>query len=200
MHEEKFADSYDYVKRVLLHAIAKPDKWIVHPMLFRKKGGGLDLDDYAKFLGLTRTAVINEKNMDGRRLTIQSLQQDVAGYSHPYLFLDPDTGIDANERSKKNTHLTVSQVAKITKERKGKIVLVFDHAFDDGGIAEDKVRNKLNLFRNQIPWLYRAAVIVREHRCVCFMWLSTEQREVQKVTRKLRDELAIPKSKLLRVS
>ena len=59
MHLKYFADSYEYVKRALITAIAEPQEWVVHPMLFRsidggRPGGGLDIAEYAAFLE-TRT-------------------------------------------------------------------------------------------------------------------------------------------------
>ena len=45
MHLKYFADSYEYVKRALINAIAEPQEWVVHPMLFRSiDGGGLAED------------------------------------------------------------------------------------------------------------------------------------------------------------
>ena len=196
MHKEYFADSYEYVKRVLLRAIAEPDEWIVHPMLFRSKdegpkGGGLCICQYAAFLGLPCSAVL-----PGNTRTRQQMIEDVAHCCDRYLFLDPDKGIVEGDGDTKC--ITVCQLTKIIKARDGKIVLVFDHAFPDGGKAQNKVKSKLDLLCKQN--LFGAAVIVREHRCVCFFWLSTKQEEVEKVTQKLKDNLPVPPSRLVTFS
>ncbi len=131
-HAEFFGDAFQYAHRGLLHAIALPDEWIVHPMLFRTVGGGqpggrLNLTHYAQFLGLPSDAVL-PKVRDGRRLTRQTMVADVEPYAGYYLFLDPDTGIDVNgEGSTK--HVSAQQVAEIACARNGRIVLVFDHAY-----------------------------------------------------------------------
>ncbi len=100
VHAEFFGDAFQYVHRGLLRAIAPPNAWIVHPMLFRRvdggpPGGGLDLTHYAQFLGLPREAILPEAR-NGIRLTRQTTVADVAPYAGHYLFLDPDTGIDEN--------------------------------------------------------------------------------------------------------
>lgn len=193
MHNDKFGDSYDYVKRVFLQTIAEPGAWFVHPMLFYYDGGGLDLDAYAGLLGLSPEAILSERDGNNRRRQRADLVEDAADSPHQYLFLDPDTGINRNLDARRTSeHVTVAELLEITCERPGKVVLVFDHAFRDGGDAVDKVRAKLDLFRGQDPPLYRAAVIVREHRCVCFVWLSTAKSEVQQVTDRLRQQLKIP--------
>ena len=40
MHLRYFADSYGYVEKAVIHAIAEPQEWVVHPMLFRAIDGG----------------------------------------------------------------------------------------------------------------------------------------------------------------
>ena len=199
MHKEFFGDAYDYAKRVILHAIAKPDEWIVHPMLFRstgggEKGGGLSIAKYAAFLGLPCSAVpFNNK------CTRDRIAKDVACYRNRYLFLDPDTGIKQQKEGTVGTkHITMQQLREITQARKGKIVLIFDHAFDYGDEAQEKVSKKLELLCGDCePKMFGAAVIVRKSPCVCFIWLSTERKEVDKVTQKLRDTLPIPTSKIV---
>ena len=77
-------------------------------------------------------------------------------------------------------------------------MLVFDHAFNDGGEARKKVNDKLELLCEDCkPELFGAAVIVREHRCTCFIWLSTERKEAEKVTQQLRANLNVPSDRLV---
>ena len=188
MHNEKFGDSYDYAKRVLLQTIAEPDMWIAHPMPFYLNGGGLELDDYATFLGLPAKAVMGQRNKGAHLLTPGNLVQDVARFSHNYLFLDPDTGIYDHEVGD-TKHITVGQLTKITTQRADKLVLVFDQSFEMGGVAKDKLKKKLELFCNKKPPLHCAGIIVHENLCTCFIWLSTDKEEVRKVTEKIRRDL-----------
>ena len=125
-HAEFFGDSYQYAHRVLLRAIACPDKWVVHPMIFRSKGGDLDLDEYAKFLGLPRDIVMSETG-GGKPLKWQPLVADVKRHPSRYLFLDPDTGIAPEHGS--TQHVGAKQLAEIARQPNRKIVLVFDHAY-----------------------------------------------------------------------
>ncbi|MCY4560507.1 MAG: hypothetical protein OXF79_29910 [Chloroflexi bacterium] len=197
MHAGKFADSYDYAKRTLIHAIADPGEWIVHPMLLRSKGGGpkgggLCIRKYANFLGLPFCAVL-----PGNTRTRTKIVDDVACYHDLYLFFDPDTGIAEKGDTE---HVTILQLTQITRARTGKIVLVFDHAFPDGGDPRYKVKKKLESICKREkckPNLFSGAVIVREHRCVCFIWLSTEKKEVERVNQKLQYNLSIPKERLV---
>ena len=195
MHKKYFADPHDYAKRALLYGIAKPETWVVHPMLFKStsggpKGGGLCIREYATFLGLLPEAVL-----PGNKRTRQKLVDDVEvePYRNRNLFLDPDTGVEEGDGS--TTHISVCQVSTISKRRPSRIVLVFDHAFNRGGDARQKVESKLNLFRDQE--LFRGAVIVREHPTVCFIWLSADRKEATEVKGRLRDNLHIPPNRIV---
>ena len=163
-HAEFFGDAFQYVHRGLLRAIAPPNEWIVHPMLFRRvgggpPGGGLDLTHYAQFLGLPREAILPEAR-NGIRLTRQTTVADVAPYAGHYLFLDPDTGIDENGGGR-TTHVSAQQLAQIAGGRNGKIVLVFDHAYGfEAGRPQGRVARKLQLLWRQNQ-LHGVAVIVR---------------------------------------
>ena len=223
-HEEFFGDSYQYAHRVLLHAIARPHEWKVHPMLFRNKGGGLNLDKYAKFLDLPREAVL-EKKKHGPALKRGELEKDVEAYRNKYLFLDPDTGIDEGEgagehggeeqsptngKTRSSTkHVGQDQLSEIANARNGKIVLVHDHAYrrekiqgTDGKKLKGKdkalelVERKLRQLWNNYE-LHCAAVIVRTGPCVCYIWVSKEWREVDTVSRRLRCQLPMPDWRLV---
>ena len=94
MHKQWFGDVYTYTHRALIHGVAPPKEWFVHPMLFSKvrkgeePGGGLDTDAYARFLGLETDFVLGGND---RKRT--QLVTDVASDPERHLFLDPDTGI-----------------------------------------------------------------------------------------------------------
>ena len=193
MHLKYFADSYEYVKRALINAIAEPPEWVVHPMLFRsidggRPGGGLDIAEYAAFLGLPEGAVL-----PGNARTRQQLVEDVAGHRSTHLFLDPDKGIVKGNGDTET--VTVGQVRDIVGQRPDRITLVFDHAFRDGGDARQKVEEKRDLVCGEDH--HGGAVVVREHRTVCFIWLSTDEGSAAAVMDRLQDHLHIPDQRII---
>lgn len=147
-HIEFFGDSYQYAHRVLLPVIARPEEWTVHPMMFRAEckcqgdrcpdepGGGLDLDYYARFLGLDRRAVI-EPVQHGRRLLHETLTEDVQPHKDGYLFLDPDTGLTPNGPDPER--VSIQQVTTIARARDGNIMLIYDHGYSRGKLPRRKV-------------------------------------------------------------
>ena len=158
-------------------------------MLFRSKdggppGGGLDTGEYASFLSLPREAVL-----PGNWRKRQDLVEDVSSRPEPCLFLDPDKGIDLKKGS--TSHVTADQLKQIVDRRDPGTVLVFDHAYRDGGRAREKVCDKLRHL-SRCWGLEGSALVVREHRCVCFVWLSTDRRIVNRVTERLRKGLRFP--------
>ena len=194
-HAEFFGDAFQFTHRGLLHAIEPPNKWIVHPMLFRSvgpgpPGGGLDLTHYAQFLGLPREAVLPEAR-NSIRLTRQTIVADVEHYAGHYVFLDPDTGIDENGGGS-TKHVSAQQLADIAGARNGKIVLVFDHAYSfQAGQPQDRVAQKLQLLRRQNQ-LHGAAAIVRTSPLVCYVWVSTMHDAVNDIRDRILQELPIP--------
>ena len=194
-HIEFFADAFQYTHRGLLGAIAPPHKWIVHPMLFRSTGGGppgggIDLGEYAQFLGLPANAVLPEIRA-GRRLKRQTMVNDVEPYRGNYLFLDPDTGIDYRGQGD-TKHVTAMQLAEIARARQGNVVLVFDHSYDrKKGAPQGQVAEKLAALWGQHR-LYGAAIIVRESPLVCYVWASTMHNPVDVVMANVRQTLPIP--------
>lgn len=194
-HAEFFGDSFQYCHRVLLRAIAPPDEWIVHPMLFRYEGGGLNPVDYAQFLGLPNTAVLSRETI-GRRLTRQTMVGDVEPYANFYLFLDPDTGI-AIQGGGDTSHVTAQQVADIAGTRNGQIVLIHEQGYEyEAGQPRDRVAQKL-----QCLWvdhqLHSAAIIVRTSPLVSYVWVSTEHYPVDVVMDSILHELPIPERLLV---
>ena len=194
-HAEFFGDAFQYTHRGLIRAIAPPNKWIVHPMLFRSvgrgpRGGGLDLTQYAQFLGLPREAVLSEVIND-IRLTRQTMVDDVADHADDYLFLDPDTGINLKGRGS-TAHVSAQQLAQIAGARNGKIVLVFDHANGrEAGPPQERVARKLQSLCRQNN-LHCAAIIVRTSPLVCYIWVSKRHDPVHNIRDRILQELPIP--------
>ena len=198
MHLKFFADSYEYVKKAVIHAIAPGEEWVVHPMLFRSidggpRGGGLDIAEYAAFLGLPGGAVLH-----GNARLKRDLVRDLGQHRNKHAFLDPDTGIKQKENH--GGHIRPDRVQEVARQRSGKITLVFDHSFEDGDCARRKVCKKRNLVCRDPAsneGLYGGAVIAKEHRTVCFIWLSTERGEARAVAGRLRERLHIPDQRII---
>ena len=209
MHLKFFADSYEYVKKAVIHAIAPGEEWIVHPMLFQvnvvrrprgegprregPRGGGLDIAEYAAFLKLPEATVL-----PGNTRMRRDLVGDLGQHCNKHAFLDPDTGIKQEENH--GGHIRPDRVQDVARQRPGRITLVFDHSFMDGGCARRKVREKRNLVCRDPAsneGLYGGAVIAKEHRTVCFIWLSTDQGEAAAVADRLRVNLHIPERRII---
>ena len=189
-HKEFFGDSYQYAHRVLLHCILpsdQSDRWIVHPILFREKGGGLDVAKYAKFLGVDHGVVL-ESGKDGSALTGASLVKDVGDRPGPYVFLDPDTGIDFGKLDPKTgvvswkkdqEHVRVKRLADIAKQTGRKIVLVFDHAYE-------RERFKVNERSKGVPIPHSGKCKARKRSGDKCEYLCGKCKTMEQVTRRLR--------------
>ena len=138
MHKQWFGDVYTYTHRALIHGVAPPKEWLVHPMLLSKArkgeepGGGLETDAYARFLGLETDFVL--RGNDRKRT---QLVTDVASHPERHLFLDPYTEIGLYRdpetgrvvQRKGTKHITGEELGKIANGRQRKVVLVFDHVY-----------------------------------------------------------------------
>ena len=160
-HIEFLGDSYQYAHRVLLGKIAPRRKWTVHPMMFRSRceckdapnrcpnepGGGLDLEDYASFLGLRREQVL-PRDQQAEPLGWRTLVNDVQ-YCE-YLFLDPDTGIDSEGGQGRQKHIRGTDLATIARQEGRPLVLVFEHSYRReiltlGAVSNNEVRFLCNV-------------------------------------------------------
>lgn len=73
---------------------------------------------------------------------------------------------------------------------------MFEHGFPNGEEAKEKGKGKLKCL--PFEWgLAGSAVIVREHRCVCFIWVSNDRRAVEESMDKIHTGLQLPKSRLV---
>ena len=142
-HIEFFADSYQYAHRVLLEKVPSGhglQDWTVHPMKFRancectrargrcpnEPGGGLDLHQYAGFLGLQREQIL-PRDQQAPAPVQGTLTEDVQNC--PYLFLDPDTGIDvAGTITGRQKHIRGTDLVAIARQEGRQLVLVFEHS------------------------------------------------------------------------
>ena len=189
-HSEFFGDAFQYCHRVLLQVIAPPAEWIVHPMMFYYEGGGLDLAQYAQFLGLPRTSVLSETR-EGRRLTKPTMVNDVEPSADYYLFLDPDKGINMSGQGD-TRHVSAQQLADIARARNGKGVLVYDQAFvREKDLPRNRVARKLQTLWDEHR-LHSGAVIVRPSPLTCYLWVSTGHDATDDVRDRILQQLPIP--------
>ena len=70
-----------------------------------------------------------------------------------------------------------------------------NHAFRDGGDARQKVEEKRDLVCGEDH--HGGAVVVREHRTVCFIWMSTDEGSAATVMDRLQDHLHIPEHRII---
>ena len=205
MHMKWFGDVYTYAHRAMIHGVADPEKWLVHPMLFSKMGGGvagggLRTEDYVRFLGLEAAYVLSDYTR-----TRGQLLADVAAHPERHLFLDPDTGIglywdtenECLKQPNSQRHITGGELVAIARGRRGKAVLVFDHSYlRTPGTAREKVTDKLTRLRFLAEHgLTGAAVIVRENPCVCYVLVAVDGGDlVRTKIDQLRARLHIPES------
>ena len=194
-HQNSFGDAFQYCHRVLLQVIAPPDEWVVHPMMCYYEGGGLDLAQYAQFLGLPHTAVLS-RTRDGTRLTRPTMVNDVEPYGDHYLFLDPDKGINMGGRGD-TEHVSAEQLADIARARNGRSVFVYDQGFTrEDNTPKERVGSRLQTLWDEHK-LHSGAVIVRTSPLTCYLWVSTRHDAVDDVRGRILQQLPIPDRFLL---
>ena len=207
MHRKWFGDAYTYSHRALIHGVAPPDEWFVHPMLFSKigggvPGGGLETEDYVQFLGLEDAKVLR-----GNAWSRNNLVADVAACPERHLFLDPDTGIGLYRDVERGCvvqprgprRVSGDELVGIARGRLGRVVLVFDHSYlRVKATAREKVAAKLNLLSDLE--LNSAAVIVRESPCVCYVLVAVDGKDlVREKIEQIRARLHLPESHIVRL-
>ena len=183
MRPEMFGDSYDFVKRSLIHGLARPREWEIHPMYF-------DLDplpefvrSHAGYLGVD--VVAGEGDVASRDDVVA-----VGSACRNHLLLDPDTGIWTGDRRPNggwNRHLSPFEIEEIATApgREDLLTLVFDQSYTRAN-DEDKmglVEAKLDLFN-----LHSAAYVSH----AVFIWFSQSGDLVTDATRRLLRESGLP--------
>ena len=195
MHPDFFGDSYDLVKREIIHGLAPAKEWVVHPMYFdfdtKPKPGFIDA--YAAFLRIELAV---------RDTTRDSLVKVAAAASPQHLFLDPDTGLwDNRGRPKSGSwdqHVKVDELADIADAREHGLTLVFDQSYSR------TIRNKERRARaeRKLQTLQGA----REERQVhgvayvshaVFIWVSKDEGLLAKATQRLLDRSGLPRDRFV---
>ena len=200
MHAEKFGDSFDFVKRGLLHGLAPPDSWVAHPMLYRRKGntgpgGGLDVRAYRMLLGLPPGAV-----RWGIQHTRADLIKNVRNMPEKNLFIDPDTGITREDQKAYTKFVKLKDVVIAAKCRSGRLVLVFDQSFGrNKGDPPHEQQAKAKADDLRLSGVSCAAYFVSKvPGPTYFYWVSTNQTTVTCATQSLQQHMGIPECRLRR--
>ena len=183
-HKEFFGDAYQYVHRVLLEsALPARDEegWIVHPMMFRNNGGGLEIGDYAGFLGVDEGAVL-ERDGNDQPLSSPIQPEDVKHRPGPHVFLDPDTGIDLGNggKNKNKTHVSAWCLARIANQAGRRIVMTFDHAYP-------RIRVRVDARTYEGPRIHDGACGVRRRADENFDVLCGPCRAAEQVHQRVDD-------------
>ena len=192
MHPDFFGDSYDLVKREIIHGLAPAEQWTVHPMYFDfgnapKPGFVLK---YAKFLGIQPAARETERS---------NLVDDVTAASLQQLFLDPDTGLWDGQGSPGGAwrkHISVRELARIANARKHGITLVFDQSYSrtlKNQERRTRVEQKLKALRNTRGERQVHSVAYVSH--AVFIWVSTDADLLASATQRLLARSGLPRAR-----
>ncbi|MDE0344036.1 MAG: hypothetical protein OXK82_12880 [Deltaproteobacteria bacterium] len=166
MSPDKFGDSYDIVKRDIIHWLACPEEWAVHPMYF---GGNRDfVNRYTDFLGITCA----EGDIRSRRRVVS------VGRTCPkHLFLDPNTGLKPEHQGPTDSqwdHVTMEELAQIADgpNRASKLTLVYDQGYQRPTNEERKplAEAKLQTLRCDHD-MHSVAYVAH----VVFIWVSKDE-------------------------
>ena len=198
MNPEKFGDSYDFVKREIIHGLAPADKWDIHPMFFARPQRFNFASQHARFLGISV--------VEGR-IYHRNLVTDVGSGCLNHLFLDPDKGLTVPRRPVRhrrhavswNEHICVEELTAIAtaEGRKHKLTLVYDQSYSRNiklekrmELAAEKLERIRELSGNR---LYGVAYVSH----VAFIWVSANPGTVVTATRRLRTKKRIPFHRLV---
>ena len=127
MNHNFFGDSYDLVKRTIIHGLARStEEWAVHPMYFSQPPKNIFVREnfvhhYTEFLGIGL--------VEGHNYVRENVRE-IGVLCPSHLFLDPDTGLRLHGGPGPQ-HLDVLELAAIANApvRKHKLTLVYDQSY-----------------------------------------------------------------------
>ncbi len=174
MRPELFGDSYDFVKRDLIHWLAPAEEWATHPMYFDEEPEPDFVAIHAAFLGIA----VAEGNIADRDSVIA-----VGEHCPQHLLLDPDTGLWASTKRPNggwDKHIRIGELAQIAQAplRQDKLTLVFDQSYSRTGDKERRVLawNKLERLRERR--IYGVAYVSH----AVFIWVSANTDTLTRAT------------------
>ena len=169
-----FGDSYDIIKREIIHGLAPPEHWVVHPMYFVEEPDLQFVDKYTEFLGIN----IAQGEIFRRRRRFREIGRGCC----KHLFLDPDIGIklDNTWSYKRVAGEDLVQIAT-APNRLHRLTLVFDQSY-----TNTTLETRIGLVQDKLTWLqgygvYGAAYVSH----AVFMWVSAREHIAGAATNRL---------------
>ena len=180
MNPQKFGDSYDFLKRVIIPVLVAED-WAVHPMYFDATPNQRFLNQYSMFLDIDLV-----DGWDEPRSEVSAVGQRCQNH----LFLDPDTGLrvpgptELGHGQHRRTHLNIPELVEIAtaRGREHRLTLVYDQSYPRHIRLDDRlqrVQEKLTLLHGL--GVYGDAYVSH----VAFIWVSASQDAVAAATRQI---------------
>ena len=195
MRPEYLGNSYDIVKREIIHGLAPAEEWATHPMYLDPNQVAGFVDRYAEFLGVGLVA----GDIDNRDEVLA-----VGQHCPQHLLLDPDVGLRTQpnppEGGNWDRHIMVDELAEIASAcgREHTLTLVFDQGysrtFDDGRRRQGALQ-KLQALRHAHGEHEVHSVAYVTH--VVFIWVSTNEDLLARATQQLLDRSRLPRSRFI---
>ena len=175
-----FGDSYDIVKKFLIHSLAPDAEWVVFPMFSHQVKSG-DIQAFEEFLGIQ----VISKSVITKDNRIDSLAS-LGHYQH--IFIDPDIGISLKP-SNSVKHISGPELVNICHEGRNRLLLVFDQSFNRGKMDEE-IAEKLSYFKKQNIYGFT----YRSH--ACFVVLSASKAAYKNAYNRLLGS-GLPRKRLI---
>lgn len=165
MRMQFFGDSYDVVKRFLLHTVAPEAKWTALPM-FTHEVTADDIAAFEAFLGVRVASPRVMMKSTDRATHLSALA------NHRHVFLDPDTGIKLkpSNGAKATKYVFGPELVSLCKQSRGRLLLVFDQSVPRGK-ERKAIAKKLAYFRER--GLHGFAYLSH----ACFLVLSSSESQ-----------------------
>ena len=189
MRPEKFGDSYDFVKRTLIHGLAAANEWETHPMYFDPCPEQGFVERHANYLGV---------ELVRGDITARDAVVPVGAACPVHLLLDPDTGVwigDQQPRGGWNRHLTVGEIGEIAAApgRKNCLTLVFDQSYTHANVDRRRELAWDKLVLLNLDGLHGAAYVSH----AVFLWMSLNGDLVTEVTQGFLNQTGLPDWRLV---
>lgn len=174
-------DSYDIVKQSLLRWLQPCGKWKAHPM-FTDKVSANEAKRFSRLLGVS---LVSREKLDSR--TVRQEYFATARNCKCHLFLDPDTGLYIGKRHcSKATHLSLSELVDIARNRQNLLTLVFDQSFSRRQKRRQQLQGKLGALAKR--GLYGIAY----HSHACFILVGRDAKLVKRARKVLLQKSRLP--------
>lgn len=189
MNRKHLGDSYDIVKRFLLHAIAPRTVWAAFPML-TDNWKSADIVAYENFL---HVKVAQPKVIDS---SFNRAEYFSVSLRNQWIFIDPNIGVKVtlSDKIRSSEHVLSCELIWLCDGNDDRLVLAYDQSHPRGKEAAS-IKGKLDHFGRQgissFAYLSHA----------CFLVMSRNEanlrsaRERILVTRLSQDRIVIPHAK-----